>query len=502
MFQKVCLLALMHLLVSALSAQSNTWTILVGGNNENIGYALASDSHGNIYCAGYTGDTTEFVGIDTSFTGYPWPTEVTQTSFMMKLDSLGQLLWFKPWNLNAASGVAFVSGVRPFFLEVDTADNVYVGSNYVGNAVVDTVALLQESQDYGAYFFVKYDEDGNLLWLEYSDTTGYYNSIVTSMDIADDGTIWATIYNEDVIEVDDQLLTGSQVVALNADGDLLTHSYTQGVQIEADATHYYLRENAYNIGQYTFDHQLQNTCTTTDFIGNFQLSPDGNLIVKHSLSAAQMVSKFSTAGDELWQYYLGDGFPMPLVVNELGETAYVMTAWDDDEANHVYILNPDGVLIRDADFGTNTLDSTSIGICYDALFTGDTFIATGYQGCCVPTEYLTDTISGLHNLDLFLMRAKTNELDTFFMSVSELKESDLHIFPNPATEYIRIGSIETNSPCTVQVFNTSANLVYSTTQFYAAYDAVPVAALAAGVYVLRLTEPSSNKIYTFTFIKP
>lgn len=488
--------------IATLLAQSNTWTRLAGGSGEDIGYALATDSHGNIYCAGYTSATTEFVGIDTSFTGYPLPTVVQQTSFMMKLDSLGQLLWFKPWNLNAASGVAFVSGVRPFFLEVDAADNVYVGSNYIGNAMVDTVALIQDDQTYGAYFFVKYNEDGNLLWLEYSDTIGYYNSIVTSMDIADDGTIWATIYNEDVIEVDDQLLTGSQVVALNADGNLLTHNYTQGVQIEADATHYYLREDAYHIGQYTPDHQLQNTCTTTDFIGTFDLSPDGTIIIQHNLAALMMVSKFTTTGEELWQFQVEAGYPMSLDVNELGESAYVMRVWDEEEANHVFILDPDGVVIRDDDFCTNTIDSSGIGICYDAIYSNDTFIATGLQYCCVPTEYLTDTLMGIGNVDLFLMRAKTHDLDTFIVSISELEISELHVFPNPATDYIRISGLETNSPCTVEVFNTSANLVYSTTQFYAAYDVVSVAALAAGVYVLRLTEPSSNKVYSFTFIKP
>jgi len=134
--------------------------IIDNGSWYNMGKSIKVDTAGYIYVAGSIEDTLVF--IDTTIN-----CEEYSTAFLAKLNSDGDLIWFKYFKgAREISSLCFdhdnnLYAVGIYYNRVDMGDTILITNN------TDTVWSMN-------MFIVKYNTDGNLLWAK--NTTGVWYS--------------------------------------------------------------------------------------------------------------------------------------------------------------------------------------------------------------------------------------------------------------------------------------------------------------------------------------
>jgi len=108
--------------------KSDSWNRTWGGNYYDTCLALDIDSSDNIYIVGRTSYAFE-----------------RSYLFLLKYDTLGNLIWDQIWDNYSIGGESAIS--------IDSLDNIYIAGN--------TNKLYEEKSD---IFLIKYDHSGNLLW--------------------------------------------------------------------------------------------------------------------------------------------------------------------------------------------------------------------------------------------------------------------------------------------------------------------------------------------------
>ena len=129
------------------------------GRGEDKAVALAVDAGGNVYVTGWS------MGLDT---GMDYAT--------LKYDPNGNPLWVARYD---GPGRGF-DGDRPVALELDTTGNVCVTGKSIG---------LDTGLDYAT---VKYDPDGNPLWVARYDGPGNLNDAAAALAVDEGGNVYIT----------------------------------------------------------------------------------------------------------------------------------------------------------------------------------------------------------------------------------------------------------------------------------------------------------------------
>src|SRR5688572_16869938 len=150
-------------IVAMVQAQSPDWEWVNshGGSNYEWGQSVATDVAGNIIVGGAFYSPTFNLGA-TVFTS---PDTTKHTSYIVKYDANGNVIWAKQ---PMPSGGQIYNRVTS--IGSDYMNNIYVtGIYFSNNLTFDGVTVTNNHCCLGAYFLVKYDASGNLLW---ATTTG------------------------------------------------------------------------------------------------------------------------------------------------------------------------------------------------------------------------------------------------------------------------------------------------------------------------------------------
>ncbi len=150
MLRTAALLALLAVLLGIGQAGAADWAKnfsgFAGASTRIV--ATARDTAGNVYVAGYHGDSTLALGSVTL-------TRIgVQDAFVAKLDAAGTVVWAKGYG---GSG----STVYAYAIAVDAAGNVYLGGKFQGAALTTPALALIGSGD---AFAIKLDAAGATLW--------------------------------------------------------------------------------------------------------------------------------------------------------------------------------------------------------------------------------------------------------------------------------------------------------------------------------------------------
>jgi hypothetical protein len=130
------------------------WAKGSGGNDRDEGVSVAVDEDGSVYvCGNFKSDSIDFDGLTLhNFAGHKF--EI----FLVKFDSAGIVQWAKSFG-------SFDNDVSQD-LAVDTAGNLYMTGSFGGLSITfDTIVLNNVSTSPSAdIFFAKFDPYGNALW--------------------------------------------------------------------------------------------------------------------------------------------------------------------------------------------------------------------------------------------------------------------------------------------------------------------------------------------------
>src|ERR1035438_914204 len=137
-------------------------------------YAMTSDLNGNVFVTGIFHDTISFG----SFTLYSLNPNGLNNIYIVKYNSSGIVLWAKSANDSA--------GLFSYSMAPDNLGNVYVTGYFATSSIAfGSYTLTNPSNEVNA-FIVKYDPNGNVLWAKSSigTTNGedYGNSITTDVN--------------------------------------------------------------------------------------------------------------------------------------------------------------------------------------------------------------------------------------------------------------------------------------------------------------------------------
>ncbi len=156
------------------SAGNMLWTRTFGGNFSDQAFAIAVDSLGNVYTAGYFQDTVDF---DPGSAVFNAGAGGGGDMFIQKMDSAGNFLWVKTFQ--APQGQTARS------IATDRAGDIYITGDFSGSVDFDpgpgTFTLISNGNP--GSFILKLDAQGNFIWAR--ATTG--NDHCRAKGIAIDG---------------------------------------------------------------------------------------------------------------------------------------------------------------------------------------------------------------------------------------------------------------------------------------------------------------------------
>ena len=182
-----------------------------GPNYSDHSYLIAPDNNGNVYVSGYSYNTAS----------YSWNEDEWIT---IKYDSLGNQLWMRPFSTwqNARNGA-------PTYMKLDAMGNVYLTGGF------------QDSGTFVSYATIKYDPEGNQLWVARyrgPNPSGAYDfAIALALDVNANVYITGYSYGNGPTNADIATIkydsTGNQLWLRRYDGP--ANGYDEGRSIAVDS---------------------------------------------------------------------------------------------------------------------------------------------------------------------------------------------------------------------------------------------------------------------------
>jgi hypothetical protein len=144
-----------------------TQGIVGASGGQILAYSVATDKFGNIFLTGTFSDTASF---DSHIIYSPH-----STTFLAKYDGNGNAIW-------ARAAIGSSGGNSPVDVSTDSSGNIFVAGGYVDQIIYGTDTLHgSPNHEYG--FIVKFDSNGNEVWLAGASTSYLLgiNSIATDL---------------------------------------------------------------------------------------------------------------------------------------------------------------------------------------------------------------------------------------------------------------------------------------------------------------------------------
>jgi hypothetical protein len=142
------------------------WAKNEGGISGDIPMAIDADNNGNFYLAGHFDSSSIIFGLDTFFN----TTLYYPNMFIAKYGSAGNVIWAKSATSNPYGNAALS-------VTHDSAGNVYASGAFSGSSSIsfDSLIVINPSP-YNDIFVVKYNSNGNILWVKsaYGNIYGSY----------------------------------------------------------------------------------------------------------------------------------------------------------------------------------------------------------------------------------------------------------------------------------------------------------------------------------------
>lgn len=254
------------------------WAVSAGGNGDDQGLGVCTDSKGNVYVTGDFDSYSIIFGRDTFIT------KGVADVFVVKYDPNGHVIWARQAGSNSEDAGESIS--------VDANGNVYVIGYFSGPSIIFGAFMLTNPTFRDAHIFVvKYDSSGNVIW---ADQARSYSADFPSAISAD---AYGNVYGAGYMQ-SDTVIFGT---------DTLFNKYKSAyntiflVKYDSSGNVKWAR----NPGDTSFN-----------FTGGLAIDPDGNVIITgecdgpfiifgadtlhYSPGNSLFVAKYDSTGNVLW----------------------------------------------------------------------------------------------------------------------------------------------------------------------------------------------------------
>jgi hypothetical protein len=177
------------------TAYEQIWLKQFGTSSSDFVQAISTDSHGNIYVTGWTkGSLPNYNNLG------------GEDAFVAKYDAYGNQLWVKQLGTSSDDRASAIS--------VDSLDNIYVTGWTLGSLTPSG------NSGYHDIFVIKYDTNGNQLWVKQFGSPGY--DITQGISINSSDNVYVTGYTGSSLPGNSNLGNSDAfIVGLDKDGNLL-----------------------------------------------------------------------------------------------------------------------------------------------------------------------------------------------------------------------------------------------------------------------------------------
>ena len=342
-------------------SQTTDWVKSFGGINSDKGISIGTDSLGFIYVSGFYNSEATFDAITLS-NGSPG---TNKEAFLMKLDSLGNVLWVIAGG-NQSGGCC---DDRALGMHVTPGGYVYLTGTYWSSFYIGTCSISGSNAHDGS-LLTKIDPNGNCIWAR---TFGADNT--------SGGCSWP-IYDADDHSYD---------VKVDDDKFIYVTGFFSGYDADFDAIT--LSNPDWN-----------NTCTPLGYIVKFDDNGDVIWADKFDGVKDQRGSRDNRlAIDQFSNIYVTGGFENtgnygPFSITSNGE-------WDA----FLFKMNKDGDWLWAKNIGSNKTDranSIAVDICGDVYITGEYRNPMVFPGANASNG--TDTLSHKQKRDVFVAKCNSN----------------------------------------------------------------------------------------------
>ena len=214
------------------------WQKFFGGSREDMAYSIQQTTDGGYIAAGYTKSTDGDIVRRHDKLG-------ASDCWVIKLDVDGNIIW---QNVLGGSGVEFISAIR------QTADGGYIAAGNSNSNDGDVTVNYGEND----FWIVKLNYNGDIVWQKSmgGPTYDYCTDIQQTKDggyIVAGAAIFIIIYDE--ILVKQNIFSGSWIVKLDADGNILWEkalgsATPNSIQQTADGGYIIAHNRTYDIRKY------------------------------------------------------------------------------------------------------------------------------------------------------------------------------------------------------------------------------------------------------------
>ena len=360
--RKLAFLLLNILCTFFLTAQTTDWVLSFGGVENDKGISIGTDSLGFIYVSGYFNTSATFGTITLSNSP---ATGKNKEVFLMKLDSLGTVLWV----ITGGDGTGSCCDDRALGMHVTPAGNVYLTGTFWSSFNIGTCSI-GWGNSHDSSILTKIDANGNCIWAR---TFGADNT---------SGGCPYPIYDADDHSYD---------VKVDKDGFIYVTGFFSGFSAEFDAI---------TLTNPTWS----STCKVLGYIAKFD--DNGNAVWADKFDGIkdERGSRDNRlAIDQFSNIYVTGGFENtgtygPFSITSNGE-------WDA----FIFKMDKDGNWIWVRNVGSNKTDRANgiaIDVCNDIYINGEYRNPMVFTGANASNG--TDTLSHKQKRDVFVAKINAN----------------------------------------------------------------------------------------------
>ena len=396
-------LLVLALIINALvvyaQTPSLTWATSFGGNGNDQGNSIALDAQGNVYTVGWFVGTVDF---DPSPSIFNLTATGVNDGFILKLDAAGNFIWAKRIGGNATN--------IPLTIKFDHKSNFYIAGyfNSTSDFNPDSSAVfnLISHGDFDAYF-LKIDQDGNMVWVKNIGGTGFDSPNSFALDSIGNsyiiGDFQSTVDFDPNAGISTKICTGFDDIFI--------------LKLDSSGNFNWVKQLGGNYPDNGLDITLDgsnNIYTTGIFHGLVDFDPgSGVYSLNSAIGGTVFIDKLNPAGDFIWAKQVGDSLESQAWAitvdqqNNIYTTGYFKNSGDFNPNAGIYNLSSNGlvdVFILKLDSAGNFLWAKSFGgsdIDYASAIRIDA------SGNSYTTGYFNDTVdfnpdTAIYNLSAFL----------------------------------------------------------------------------------------------------